>query len=137
MTQPFNPAVASGSPSLALAVTASQTAAGGPLAGLTSGNRSVPPALRPSAPADPARLRKAAQDFEAMAIGQFLQPMFDTVDTAHTLFGGGDGETTWKPMLIQEFGKLIAAHGGLGLAEPVYAAMLRMQEAPMQPGGGS
>jgi flagellar protein FlgJ len=78
---------------------------------------------------DPSALQKAAQDFEAMAIGQLLAPMFDTVDSAHGLFGGGAGEETWKPMLIAEFGKHIAAHGGFGLAAPVMAAMLRMQEA--------
>ena len=83
-------------------------------------------------PADIARVRKAAQDFEAMAIGQLLAPMFDTVDTAHGLFGGGAGEETWKPMLIAEFGKHIAAHGGFGLAAPIMAAMLRMQEAQPQ-----
>jgi len=82
-----------------------------------------------SAAADPARLAKAAQDFEAMALGELLQPMFDTVDTAHTLFGGGDGEAAWRPMLVQEVAKQIAASGGLGLARPAYAAMLRMQEA--------
>ena len=76
-----------------------------------------------------AALQKAARDFEAMAIGQLLAPMFDTVDSAHGLFGGGAGEETWKPMLIAEFGKHIAAHGGFGLAAPVMAAMLRMQEA--------
>jgi flagellar protein FlgJ len=86
-----------------------------------------------AASADLTKLRKAAQDFEAMAIGQFLAPMFDTVDTAHGLFGGGAAEETWKPMLIAEFGKHIAAHGGFGLAEPVLNAMLRMQEA--QPPG--
>jgi len=76
-----------------------------------------------------AALRKAATDFEAMAIGQLLAPIFDTVDTAHGLFGGGDAEKTWKPMLVAEFGKHIAAHGGLGLAAPILAAMIRMQEA--------
>jgi Rod binding domain-containing protein len=64
-----------------------------------------------------------------MAIGQLLQPMFDTVDTSKGSFGGGPGEEAWKPMLVQEFAKQIAAHGGLGLAKPVYDAMLRMQEA--------
>jgi flagellar protein FlgJ len=82
---------------------------------------------RPSA--DPAALAKSAHDFEAMAIGQMLQPMFDTVKTAKGLFGGGTGEEAWKPMLVQEFAKQIAAHGGLGLAKPVYDAMIRMQEA--------
>lgn len=77
---------------------------------------------------DPARMAKAAQDFEAMALGELLQPMFDTVDTAHALFGGGDGEAAWRPMLVQEIAKTISAHGGLGLAQPIYAAMLRMQQ---------
>jgi Rod binding domain-containing protein len=78
--------------------------------------------------ADPAAVMKAARDFEAMAIGQLLQPMFDTVDTAHSQFGGGAGEAAWRPMMVQEIAKQIAGHGGLGLAKPVYDAMLRMQE---------
>jgi peptidoglycan hydrolase FlgJ len=83
---------------------------------------------RPIQSADPDKVAKSANDFEAMAIGQLLQPMFDTVDTAHDLFGGGPGEEAWKPMLVQEFAKQIANHGGLGLAKPVYDAMMRMQE---------
>ena len=63
-----------------------------------------------------------------MAIGQLLQPMFDTVDTAHGAFGGGDGEAAWRPMLVDAIGKQMAAHGGLGLAAPVFNAMLRAQE---------
>jgi peptidoglycan hydrolase FlgJ len=84
---------------------------------------------RPTQSADPAKMAKSAQDFEAMAIGQLLQPMFDTVHTAKGGFGGGAGEEAWKPMLVQEFAKQIAGHGGLGLAKPVYDAMLRMQQA--------
>jgi flagellar protein FlgJ len=83
---------------------------------------------RPSSAADPAQLAKSAHNFEAMAIGQLLQPMFDTVKTANGRFGGGAGEEAWKPMLVQEFAKQIAAHGGLGLAKPVYDAMIRMQK---------
>lgn len=86
------------------------------------------PLTRPSQSANPAKMAKAAQDFEAMAIGQLLQPMFDTVKTDKGPFGGSAGEEAWKPMLIQEFAKKIAAHGGLGLAKPIYDAMLRMQE---------
>ena len=87
----------------------------------------APKPARPSQSADPAKIAKSAHDFEAMAIGQLLQPMFDTVDTAHNKFGGGPGEEAWKPMMVQEFAKQIEAHGGLGLAKPVYDAMLRMQ----------
>ncbi len=87
-----------------------------------------------SAPnSDPARAQsstmKAAQDFEAMAIGQLLEPMFSTVDTAQGLFGGGAGEENFKPMLITEMAKQVETHGGLGLADQIYQQMLRMQEA--------
>lgn len=75
-----------------------------------------------------AKLWKSAQDFEAMALGQFLAPMFETVDSAKSVFGGGDGEAAWRPMLTQEMAKSVAAHGGLGLAVPVFGQMLRMQE---------
>lgn len=80
-------------------------------------------------PPDLAKIAKSAQDFESMAINELLKPMFDTVDTAHGTFGGGDGEEAWKPMMVQQIAKQIAANGGLGLAKPVYDAMLRMQEA--------
>ena len=47
---------------------------------------------------------------------------------ARSSFGGGDGEKAWQPMLTQEMAKHMAAHGGLGLAVPVFNQMLRMQE---------
>jgi Rod binding domain-containing protein len=75
-----------------------------------------------------ARLWQAAKDFEAMALGQLLAPMFATVDTANSAFGGGKAEETWRPMLIDAIGKQMAAHGGLGLTAPVFASMLHMQE---------
>ena len=90
---------------------------------------SQPTAVRPTQSADPAKIAKSAHEFEAMAIGQLLEPMFDTVDSAHDAFGGGAGEEAWKPMLVQAFAKQIEAHGGLGLAKPIYDAMLRAQEA--------
>jgi len=86
------------------------------------------PVARPSLPLDPAKLWKTARDFEAMALGEFLKPMFQTVEVKKNMFSGGEGEKTWKPMLIEEIGKQIAAAGGLGLAAPLHDAMLRMQE---------
>jgi peptidoglycan hydrolase FlgJ len=87
------------------------------------------PMVRPSLPADPAKLWKTARDFEAVALGEFLKPMFATVDSKKNLFSGGDAEKTWKPMLVDEIAKQIAASGGLGLAGSIHDAMLRMQEA--------
>jgi peptidoglycan hydrolase FlgJ len=86
------------------------------------------PSMQPSAPLNSEKLWKTARDFEAVALGEFLKPMFDTVDSKSNLFSGGEAEKTWKPMLVDEIGKQIAAHGGLGLAGPIHDAMLRMQE---------
>ncbi len=91
----------------------------------------LPPAFTPpTIGSDPqaARAWKAAQDFEAMALGELLKPMFDTIDLSQNPFGGGDGEAAWQPMLVTELAKKIAAGGGLGLAQPIYEQMLRMQE---------
>jgi peptidoglycan hydrolase FlgJ len=85
-------------------------------------------------PAQAAKLWKAAKDFEAMAIGELLAPMFDTVDSAHGLFGGGDAEAAWRPMLVREIGKQIEAQGGLGLAGQVFQALLRKQEGTSHDG---
>ncbi len=83
--------------------------------------------VKPAQSTDTSKIAKSARDFEAMAIGQLLQPMFDTVKSEKSEFGGGSGEEAWKPVLVQELAKQIAAHGGLGLAKPVYDAMQRMQ----------
>ena len=80
-------------------------------------------------PAQVQKIQKAAQEFEAMAIGQMLAPMFETADQSKTMFGGGDGEKAWRPMLVSALAKHMAAHGGLGLARPVMQQMLQMQEA--------
>jgi Rod binding domain-containing protein len=74
------------------------------------------------------RLWQAARDFEAMALGQLLQPMFETVDVKNAAFGGGEAEETWRPMLVDAIGRQMAARGGIGLAVPVFNAMLRAQE---------
>ena len=84
-------------------------------------------------PALVAKAAKAAKDFEAMAVGQLLKPMFDTLDQTGGAFGGGAAESTWRPMMVQEMAKHIARNGGIGLAQPVFAAMLQMQESRLHP----
>jgi len=81
-----------------------------------------------------AKMWQTAKDFEAMALGEMLGPMFNTVDSANGLFGGGSAEQTWKPMLTQQLAKQMAAGGGLGLAMPVFQQMLRLQEIAHTPG---
>jgi flagellar protein FlgJ len=103
------------------------------LGAATPGTIAPPQSADTDAPLDP-KIWQAAQNFEAMAIGQMLAPMFDTVDLSKTEFGGGHGEAAFRPMLIDAIGKQMAAHGGFGLAQPIYAAMLRAQEGRAQQG---
>ena len=74
------------------------------------------------------KIWKTATDFESMAVGEMLQPMFDTIDTSKGFFGGGVGESSFRPMLTTEMSKQIEKSGGLGLAPAVYHQMLEMQE---------
>ncbi len=74
------------------------------------------------------KMWQAAKDFEALALGEFLAPMMQTVDSGSGMFGGGAAEQTWRPMLTQAMAKQMAVAGGLGLAMPVFQQMLRMQE---------
>ena len=93
----------------------------------TAATQAPAPGGGAAAAVDP-HIWKAAKDFEAMAIGQMLEPMFSTVDSSQGEFGGGAGEQNFKPMLVTEMAKAVEQRGGLGLAAPVYAQMLKMQE---------
>jgi Rod binding domain-containing protein len=88
----------------------------------------IQPAAGTTPPEQAAKLWQSARNFEAMTIGQLLQPMFETVDVKHSVFGGGQAEDTWRPMLVDAIGKQMAARGGIGLAVPVFNALLHAQE---------
>ena len=60
-----------------------------------------------------------------MALAQLLAPMFDTVDTSAGPFGGGAGEQAFRPFLTEAIARKMAAHGGIGLAMPVWQQMMR------------
>jgi Rod binding domain-containing protein len=85
------------------------------------------PGIDPTSPVQQAAW-KSAQDFEAMTIGQLLAPMFDTVKTGQGLFGGGQGEETWKPMLTEALAKQVEKADGLGLTTPIYHQILLLQQ---------
>jgi Rod binding domain-containing protein len=71
--------------------------------------------------------RKIARDFEAVFIGQMLQPMFQNIDAAEP-FGGSSSEKMWRSMQVDEYGKAIAKAGGIGLADAVFRQILKAQE---------
>ena len=71
--------------------------------------------------------KKAAQEFEAVFISQMLKPMFESIEIEPP-FGGGSGEEVWKGLQVEEYGKAIARAGGIGLADQIFAEILKMQE---------
>ncbi len=78
--------------------------------------------------AAPPALRRAAQAFEAQALGQLLQPIFETLPKGR--FGGGAAEAQWQPMLVNEMANAASRSGhGLGLGDAVLREMLRWQSA--------
>ena len=78
-------------------------------------------------PAKTAAVKKAAQDFEAMFMSSMLESMTAGVKP-NKLFGGGQGESMYRSMLNQEYGKALASTGTLGIADAIEREMLKMQE---------
>jgi Rod binding domain-containing protein len=75
----------------------------------------------------PEKTREVAENFEAFFLGQMLQPMFSSIEPAQP-FGGGHAEKIWKSMMVDEVGKSMAKHGGIGLADMIQRDLLRLQE---------
>lgn len=74
-----------------------------------------------------AQIDKVAKEFESQFLGQMLENMFSTVDTNGYL-NGGEAEETYRSMMIEQYGDLMARSGGIGVADYVKREMLRMQE---------
>jgi len=73
-----------------------------------------------------ASIDKASKDFEAMFMAQMLQPMFDSVEVNET-FGGGHGEEVMRGLLVQEYGKSLAANTDSKISDAVKSEMIRIQ----------
>jgi Rod binding domain-containing protein len=86
----------------------------------------MPGTIMPATP--PAAARTTAQEFESFFVGNMLESMFANL-AVDPVFGGGQGESVYRSLLLQEYGKAISQRGGFGVAEMVQREMLRMQEA--------
>jgi len=83
--------------------------------------------IRPNKAKTIAQAREVAQEFEAVFIGQMLQPLFKNLG-AEKPFGGGSSEAMWRSMQVDEYGKAISKAGGIGIADAVFKEILKMQE---------
>ena len=78
---------------------------------------------------------EAAEEFEAMVASQLLSPMMETLPVDDT-FGGGVGEETFRGFLLQEYGRIAAQNGSLGISHAVRDVMLRAQADARNPTRG-
>jgi len=83
---------------------------------------------QPQKTGDAKAARKAAEEFEAVFISQFLSAMYAGVKTDGP-YGGGQGEAVFRSVMLDEYAKTVAAQGGFGLADSVMRELLRAQEA--------
>ncbi len=73
------------------------------------------------------KFEAAAKDFEAVYITEMIKPMFEGVST-DSPFGGWKGEEVFRGLLINEYGKMLANSGGIGLSTQIREQMIAMQE---------
>jgi Rod binding domain-containing protein len=85
----------------------------------------IPPISASPAPASdsrPARseaaARAAAEAFEAAFLAEMLK--YTGMNSQPDGFGGGAGEEAFSSFLTEEYARLMAARGGIGLAEQVF-----------------
>ena len=66
-------------------------------------------------------------DFEAVFLTQMMEHMFSG-DSLNAFFGGGTAGEVYKGYLVNEYGKMIAKAGGIGIAFHVKQELLKLQE---------
>jgi peptidoglycan hydrolase FlgJ len=71
--------------------------------------------------------RRTGEEFEAVFLSSIMENLFAGVGSA-PLFGGGQSEGIYRTMLLQEYGKVSARAGGIGIADAVQREILRLQE---------
>lgn len=92
----------------------------------------VTPGFAPSPLTTPAediqrrRIAQAAQDFESSFLSVMIGQMFTGLE-ANGAFSGGAGETAFRSFLSDAMARQITRSGGVGLAGPVQAEMLKLQ----------
>ncbi|MBX7248223.1 MAG: rod-binding protein [Caulobacteraceae bacterium] len=83
-----------------------------------------------------AAIRKTAEDFEAAFLSSMLQPIFNQLPT-DGMFGGGQGEATFRSFMVDAMSRQMVRSGGIGLADTVQRQMLQMQGLTETPAPGA
>lgn len=79
-------------------------------------------------PENLAAAQETAQDFEAFFLARMMESMFDGIST-DGMFGGGHAEKVYRSLLLNEYGKVMAKTGNVGISDSIMDTILKMQEA--------
>ena len=69
-----------------------------------------------------------ARSFEAFFLSQMLEQMTAGIETDGP-FGGGQSEKLYRSMLNQQYARHLSEAGGIGLADAIYAELIKAQES--------
>jgi len=72
------------------------------------------------------KTKAAAENFESMFLSNMFQEMFTGVDGDGPA-GGSGALKIWRSFMIDNYAKTFAKAGGIGIAGPVYDALLKQQ----------
>ncbi len=74
---------------------------------------------------------KVAREFESLFIGMMLKSMRETVGK-DSLTGGGRGEEVYRSLLDEEYARVLAERGGVGLAASLEKELVQPSRATAQ-----
>jgi Rod binding domain-containing protein len=72
-------------------------------------------------------IKKVSEQFESVFLSQMFGHMFKGIKS-DGLMGGGNGESIFRDMLVQEYGNQVSKAGGIGLSESIERQLLALQE---------
>jgi Rod binding domain-containing protein len=97
------------------------------LAATQTQNTAADPAIAAQAATKQAAIMKSARDFESVFATEMLTPMYEGLEVDPT-FGGGHGEEMFRTMLLDQYGKQIAANDSFGMVHQIADTLLKAQE---------
>lgn len=77
-------------------------------------------AARSRSAVDDQALRSVAEDFEALFVKQMLGSMRSTLDSENDLLHGGLSQDIFEDMLYDEYSRVMAKTGSIGIADMIY-----------------
>jgi len=85
-----------------------------------------PEAARAPAAEPERQARAAAEAFEAAFLAEMLK--YSGINAMPSGFGGGAGEEAFASFLTEEYARLLAERGGIGIAEQVFGLLQQRME---------